>query len=69
MSGQAELPIVTCPGCAVAMRAVVAQPFEGGQLRIVYRCDKCTTETARVIKPEASPSPQASSTRHRSKAS
>ena len=45
------LPVVVCPGCQIAMIPLRKSPVPlTEQVEIVYRCDKCGTETKRQIR-------------------
>lgn len=41
---------VRCPGCQTLMVVVVAESMPNGMNRVTYRCDRCGTETERLIK-------------------
>ena len=47
---RSTLPPVTCPGCRVRMAPVVINSLPADRVDITYRCDKCGTETDRVIR-------------------
>ena len=44
-----DYPIVRCPGCALAMHMVSAEPAEANQTKLKYSCPKCETETENVV--------------------
>ena len=48
-----EYPVVTCPGCTIPMKLLLAVPANGRE-HVTYQCEKCRTETTRTIMPPSS---------------
>jgi predicted RNA-binding Zn-ribbon protein involved in translation (DUF1610 family) len=49
-ASEKTLPIVTCPGCGIAMVPKRQQQAPAGQVAITYVCEKCGTDTTRTFR-------------------
>jgi hypothetical protein len=47
---ESTFPVVTCPGCQTAMRALVTESISPDLHETMYRCEQCGTETLRIFK-------------------
>jgi DNA replicative helicase MCM subunit Mcm2 (Cdc46/Mcm family) len=43
-------PIVTCPGCLIAMATAATEALPMRLMKMTFRCSKCGTETVRFFK-------------------